>query len=344
MSSQVENQRSISRTDLISIDRPDTSQLVDLHIYIIPKNVWKNRQNLAENEVIKQAVSAGFVHVPESLTINVLRQYIIDICGEEKNFPKEFSYLRSVGRCLTKVKPHQEEELKVKNYRPPMVCRLLNILIIPQGYTHFNLCSPKTVNRTFAPEIYILGEHHNDEYRKDPLSRESTMSGSVMSSQSWIKPMDGPSLLHPLFNRNHIQQISPVTPTFPKRNSTRLSESNIRNLAKLREEQERLYLLQKELARKRHELESQNEKEKAAIKIQNAFRKYRHRNHIKQQQKAGDIEYEHLQKERRASTYENYAEENKIHDVVKLSNRLQKLKAKRIELENNCAKIAHQLR
>ncbi|CAF2520338.1 unnamed protein product [Rotaria sp. Silwood2] len=187
-------------------------------------------------------------------------------------------------------------------------------------------------NFTFAPEIYILGEHHNDEHRTDPLSRESTMSGSVMSSQSWIKPMDGPSLLHPLFNRNHIQQISPVTPTFPK------------NLAKLREEQERLYLLQKELARKRHELESQNEKEKAAIKIQNAFRKYRHRNHIKQQQKAGDIEYEHLQKERRASTYENYAEENKIHDVVKISNRLQKLKAKRIELENNCAKIAHQLR
>ncbi|CAF5115748.1 unnamed protein product, partial [Rotaria sp. Silwood1] len=130
--------------------------LVDLHVYIIPKKIWKNRQNLAENEVIKQAVSAGFVHVPESLTIHELRQYIINICGEEENFPKEFNYLRSVGRCLTKVKTHQEKELKVKNYRPPMVCILLHILIISRNFIHFNLCSLKALKGTvFAPEVCL---------------------------------------------------------------------------------------------------------------------------------------------------------------------------------------------
>ncbi|CAF3557102.1 unnamed protein product [Rotaria sp. Silwood1] len=288
MQSQIENQRSILHADLISIDRPDTSQLVDLHVYIIPKKIWKNRQNLAENEVIKQAVSAGFVHVPESLTIHELRQYIINICGDEENFPKEFSYLRSVGRCLTKVKTHQEKELKVKNYRPPMVCILLHILIISRSFIHFNLCSLKALKGTvrlilvllsrnvirILLYIYILGKHDDDdeEYKKDDLVRESTMSASIMSSPNWIKPMDEPSLLHPLFNHNHIQQISSVTPTLSK------------NSAKLREEQERLYLLQKELARKRHELEDQHKKEKAAIKIQTAFRNYRHRHHIKQQQ------------------------------------------------------------
>ncbi|CAF1000692.1 unnamed protein product [Rotaria sordida] len=325
MQSQVENQRSILHTNLISIDRPDSSQLVDLHVYIIPKKVWKNRQNLAENEVIKHAISVGFVHVPESLTIYELRQYINNICGEEDYFPKEFSYLRSVGRCLTKVKHHQEKELKVKNYRPPM---------------------------TFAPEIYILGKHHNDdpsilENKKDYLIRELTMSESLTNSQTWIKPMDGPSLLHPLFNHNYIQETSTVIPTFSKikRHSTRSNESNTRNSAKLRGEQERLYLLQKELARKRHELEEQHEKEKAAVKIQTAFRNYRYRRHTKQQQQqeVEAIKYERLQKERRKSIYQTNDEENKTHDAVKLLKRLKILKAKRIVLETNRRIIVHQL-
>jgi hypothetical protein len=34
---------------------------VDLHVYIIPKNIWKGRQNLAENEAMEEAISAGFV-------------------------------------------------------------------------------------------------------------------------------------------------------------------------------------------------------------------------------------------------------------------------------------------
>jgi hypothetical protein len=51
-----------------------------------------------------------------------LRETIEMICGKEDNFPREFIFLRSVGRCLTRVKQKQENELKVKNYRPPQVC------------------------------------------------------------------------------------------------------------------------------------------------------------------------------------------------------------------------------
>jgi hypothetical protein len=50
-----------SRTGFITTDRPDSSQLVDLHIYIIPKNVWKDVQHLAQNEAMEDAISAGFV-------------------------------------------------------------------------------------------------------------------------------------------------------------------------------------------------------------------------------------------------------------------------------------------
>ena len=50
-----------------------------------------------------------------------------------------------------------------------------------------------------------------------------------------------------------------------------------RRLAKVREEQERLYLQQEHLARKRRQIEDQQEKEQAAVKIQTAFRNYRQR-------------------------------------------------------------------
>lgn len=58
---------------------------------------------------------------PQNLSLFELRQYIYHICDQDEDFPKEFLYLRSVGRCLTKVKPHQEIDLKVKNFRPPIV-------------------------------------------------------------------------------------------------------------------------------------------------------------------------------------------------------------------------------
>ncbi len=50
-----------------------------------------------------------------------LRQSIEQLCGMEDYFPRDFIFLRSVGRCMTRVKPKQENELKVKNYRPPQV-------------------------------------------------------------------------------------------------------------------------------------------------------------------------------------------------------------------------------
>lgn len=53
-----------------------------------------------------------------------LRDSIDRLCGSESSFPRDFIFLRSVGRCLTRVKQTQENELKVKHYRPPMVCSL----------------------------------------------------------------------------------------------------------------------------------------------------------------------------------------------------------------------------
>lgn len=67
--------------------------------------------------------------VPENLTIYDLRRYITDVCSEDQHFPTEFVYLRSVGQYLAQVNLHQEKELRVKNYRPPMVSKYLNSLM-----------------------------------------------------------------------------------------------------------------------------------------------------------------------------------------------------------------------
>ncbi|CAF4557150.1 unnamed protein product [Rotaria sp. Silwood1] len=311
MQSQLESEHLALRTNIISIDRPDSSQLVDLHVYIIPKNVWKNRQNLAENETMEQAISAGFVHVPQNLTIHELRQNILKICGQDDQFPRDFIYLRSVGRCLTKVKPQQETDLRVKNYRPPM---------------------------TFAPEIYILEGHHDDESStptnaKSYLFRESPIHRSLMTplqlttsrQQSWTKPIVAPplplstityrSLVHSGDRKNSINLNEPALSSYSNF-STASGTLTARELAKLREEQERLRLRQIELARQRREIEQEQqrrekellvkkenrfreqrqkeEEEEAAVRIQGAYRNYRNRRKLKEQ------------KQRQISNFVNY--------------------------------------
>ncbi|CAF2641493.1 unnamed protein product [Rotaria sp. Silwood2] len=347
MQSQIESEHLALRTNIISVDRPDSSQvehLVDLHVYIIPKNIWKNRQNLAENETMEQAISAGFVHVPQNLTIHELRQIIFKICGQDDQFPKDFIYLRSVGRCLTKVKPQQETDLRVKNYRPPM---------------------------TFAPEIYILEGHHDDEsstptntkayiFRESPIHR-SLMTPSQLTTnrqQSWVRPNAVPSL------QSSTATYRSLVHSSERKNSTNLNgpaiSSYSKELAKLREEQERLRLRQIELARQRREIEleqqrrekelrekqenlsreqRQKEEKEAAIRIQGAYRNYRNRRKLKEKQlrQHAANELERLQKEARELTRrkaeEEHVEELNAHDVVKLSDHLQELKTKRTALE-----------
>jgi hypothetical protein len=59
--------------------------------------------------------------VSPDMKLHSLRDSIERLCGTEIYFPRDFIFLRSVGRCLTRVKQTQENQLKVKNYRPPQV-------------------------------------------------------------------------------------------------------------------------------------------------------------------------------------------------------------------------------
>ncbi|CAF1020700.1 unnamed protein product [Adineta steineri] len=244
------------RLSIITTDRPDSSQLVDLHIYIVPKKVWKDVQRLATNEAMEDAVSAGFVRVPPNMTIRELRKTIEVLCAKDSYFPQDYIYLRSVGRSMTKVKSKQEDELRVKNYRPP---------------------------QTFAPEIYLLegrqedyappvsvspsnlsicdlcgnhhgsGEHHDNdpsEYNKPRHTlNDLGRSPSRLTQNYQRQPVQG--------GRNYGSNEPVERQSYTKLPQMRSDpeDSSTHNLSKLKEEQERLRRRQAELERMRRAAE-----------------------------------------------------------------------------------------
>eukprot|EP00057_Strongylocentrotus_purpuratus_P013436 XP_011667910.1 PREDICTED: spermatogenesis-associated protein 1 isoform X4 [Strongylocentrotus purpuratus] len=97
--------------------RPPSEQLVDLHVYLLPREVWNEKYSSTYNESIREASSAGFVRVWPDLTVCGLRTLIEDELGD--SLPQNYVFLRSVGRCMTQIKPRQELELKCKAFLPP---------------------------------------------------------------------------------------------------------------------------------------------------------------------------------------------------------------------------------
>ncbi|CAD5120055.1 DgyrCDS8637 [Dimorphilus gyrociliatus] len=93
--------------------------LADLHIYVVPVDLWRSHLRSADNAVIEKTVSAGYVRVHPDVSIYNLREEIEAQLGNEDIIPKEFIFLKSVGRCLTKVKLRQEYSTKVKHFLPP---------------------------------------------------------------------------------------------------------------------------------------------------------------------------------------------------------------------------------
>ncbi|CAL1287183.1 unnamed protein product [Larinioides sclopetarius] len=41
--------------------RPQTEELVDVHVYVVPSTEWIEQRKLAKRDIIDQAISSGFV-------------------------------------------------------------------------------------------------------------------------------------------------------------------------------------------------------------------------------------------------------------------------------------------
>lgn len=94
-----------------------TEKRIELHVYILPPNFWLKDKNLAYNETIKESISLGFIRASQDLLLRDLRKKIQEQCNKNE-IPKSYAFLKSVGRAFAKVKPQQENELKVKHFLP----------------------------------------------------------------------------------------------------------------------------------------------------------------------------------------------------------------------------------
>ncbi|XP_054711554.1 uncharacterized protein LOC129221134 [Uloborus diversus] len=99
-------------------ERPPSEQLVELHLYLVPKEKWLEKRKLAKNQAVDHTISVGFVRVLPQTFLSDLRKEMDRQLGIE-SVPQNYVFLRSVGRNFTQVRPKQEMEMKVKNYIPP---------------------------------------------------------------------------------------------------------------------------------------------------------------------------------------------------------------------------------
>ncbi|CAF0788679.1 unnamed protein product [Rotaria sp. Silwood1] len=239
-----------SRNGFIATNRPDSAQLVDLHVYIIPKSVWKNVQHLAQNAAMDDAISVGFVRVPPDMKLHHLRESIERLCDTENDFPRDFIFLRSVGRCLTRVKQTQEDELKVKHYRPPLT--YASEIYLLEG-RHEDYAFTPSASPTISSASYLFGHRHHGRLNLDDYGQ----SPSRFSNYHHRRPLHDEKKNLPKTNTNNLTS---RLPSSGRRNWTKFTrndsdESSPKELFKLQEEQERLRRRQAELEQLRRAVE-----------------------------------------------------------------------------------------
>ncbi|XP_072723762.1 spermatogenesis-associated protein 1 [Ciconia boyciana] len=98
--------------------RPRTSQLVELHVFYVPEEVWNFKLNTVPVALTSKFISAGFIRVSPHITLRVLREKLGEYLGGVPA-ADEFRFLKCIGKKLAVVKAKQETELELKLFAPP---------------------------------------------------------------------------------------------------------------------------------------------------------------------------------------------------------------------------------
>ncbi|KFV95832.1 Spermatogenesis-associated protein 1 [Eurypyga helias] len=98
--------------------RPQTSQLVELHVFYVPEEVWNFKLNTIPVSLTSKFISAGFIRVSPHITLSVLREKLGEyLHGVE--VADKFKFLKCIGKKLAVVKAKQEAELELESFAPP---------------------------------------------------------------------------------------------------------------------------------------------------------------------------------------------------------------------------------
>ncbi|XP_044156991.1 LOW QUALITY PROTEIN: spermatogenesis-associated protein 1 [Bufo gargarizans] len=98
--------------------RPSTAGLIELHVYLVPEDLWNPKLNKVSLDVIWRFISLGFIRAPPDMKLRMLRDSLAEFLGEDAVTDK-FVFLKCVGSSLAVVKSRQEYELKLKSFAPP---------------------------------------------------------------------------------------------------------------------------------------------------------------------------------------------------------------------------------
>ncbi|XP_014794781.1 PREDICTED: spermatogenesis-associated protein 1 [Calidris pugnax] len=98
--------------------RPQTSQLVELHVFYVPEEVWNFKLNTVPVALTSKFISAGFIRVSPHVTLRALREKLGEYLGGVAVADK-FKFLKCIGKKLAVVKAKQETELTLELFAPP---------------------------------------------------------------------------------------------------------------------------------------------------------------------------------------------------------------------------------
>nr|XP_034312302.1 spermatogenesis-associated protein 1 isoform X10 [Crassostrea gigas] len=144
--------------------RPSSAELIDLHVYIVPPEIWRERYNNLLNQNVTETISAGIIRVHPERFVYDLRNELEQQVGEDM-LPRDYVFLKSVGRSITRLKQKQEYQLKAKHFIPPQAYApelyLLEISPDDQG-------SSRTSTRPHSP----FSQNHENHRKRADQSRE----------------------------------------------------------------------------------------------------------------------------------------------------------------------------
>ncbi|XP_035189517.1 spermatogenesis-associated protein 1 isoform X2 [Oxyura jamaicensis] len=198
--------------------RPQTSQLVELHVFYVPEEVWNFKLNTVPVALTSKFISAGFIRVSPHITLRALREklgeYLDGVAVTDK-----FKFLKCIGKKLAVVKAKQETELELKSFAPPYA--LYPELYLLPGVEYFEdvypLSSSTEQRRHFNVEANRYGHGSrlpNLPQQKSEKNRpflESIQSSHPLENKEVHSPAERTEKESvPVLNTNHEQNYNRI--------------------------------------------------------------------------------------------------------------------------------------
>ncbi|XP_057886554.1 spermatogenesis-associated protein 1 [Melospiza georgiana] len=175
--------------------RPRTSQLLELHVFCVPAEVWNFKLNTVSVALTSKFVSAGFIRVSPHITLRVLRERLGEYLGGVTVADK-FRFLKCIGKKLAVVKAKQETELELKSFAPPYA--LYPELYLLPGVDYFEDVYP------------LLSSPQQKHHISEKVNRFG--HGSRLSSLSQQKPKKGKPFLERIQSRHQVENVEVPSP------------------------------------------------------------------------------------------------------------------------------------